>query len=187
MELSQIIDSIYPLPVRSKEKLMKSISFVEYPSGYRLYRENARETKSYFIIKGLARAYSLVDGHETTFWFGREGDFITPIATMASNGMEYGFVELLEDCELYVLDMTTLNELYASDIHIANWGIRHLQKEVIRAEKRYITRQFKTSLERYQEFISRYPDIMQRVKLSMIASYLGISIANLSRIRGQMR
>ena len=187
MELSQIIDNIYHLPVQAKNKLMKSISYVENPSGYRLYRENAKETRAYFMKKGLARAYSIANGHETTFWFGREGDFITPIAAMASNGMEYGFVELLEDCELYVLDLATLNELYASDIHIANWGIRHLQKEVIRAEKRYITRQFKTSLERYQEFISRYPDIIQRVKLSMVASYLGISVANLSRIRGQVR
>lgn len=79
MELSQIIDNIYHLPVQAKNKLMKSISYVEYPSGYRLYRENAKETRAYFMKKGLARAYSIANGHETTFWFGREGDFITPL------------------------------------------------------------------------------------------------------------
>ena len=187
MELADIIDNIHRLPASSKAKLMEAISLVEYPKGYQLYRENARESKSYFLRQGLARAYSLIDGRETTFWFGVEGDFITPIEAMNSNGVEYAFCELMEDSQLYELDMGTLTELYATDIEIANWGIHHMRKELIRAEKRYIARQFKTSLERYREFVGLYPEIMRRVNLRMVASYLGISIANLSRIRGQIR
>lgn len=187
MELSEIIDSIYKLPISSKNRLIQTISLVEFPRGYQLYRENARETKAYFMYQGLARAYSLMDGREITFWFGKDGDFITPVETMNSNSMEYATVELLEDSQLYELDMGMLTELYKTDIDIANWGIHHMRKELIRAEKRYISRQFKTSLDRYLEFMSDYPEIMKSAKLSMVASYLGISIANLSRIRGQIR
>jgi len=48
---------------------------------------------------------------------------------------------------------------------------------------RSIQLQTLTATERYQLFIKKHPDILQRVALKHIASYLGIDIATLSRIR----
>lgn len=39
--------------------------------------------------------------------------------------------------------------------------------------------------EKYQNFISRFPDIFYRIPLHMIASYLGVSRETLSRVRSQ--
>ena len=40
--------------------------------------------------------------------------------------------------------------------------------------------------ERYEHFITTYPNVTQRVPLKMIASYLGITPEALSRVRHQL-
>ena len=107
--------------------------------------------------------------------------------TLFSGLGEYATVELLEDCVLYEIDLNRLQDLYQKDIYIANWGRRYAECACIKSEKLFIARQFKTSLERYQELINEYPDIIRRVQLGTIASYLGISQVNLSRIRAQIK
>ncbi|MSL47046.1 Crp/Fnr family transcriptional regulator, partial [Escherichia coli] len=64
---------------------------------------------------------------------------------------------------------------------------KYAEYACIKSEKLFIARQFKTSLERYQELINEYPSITQRVQLGIVASYLGISQVNLSRIRAQIK
>ncbi|MDG1919218.1 MAG: hypothetical protein P8I47_07425 [Schleiferiaceae bacterium] len=44
-----------------------------------------------------------------------------------------------------------------------------------------------TSAERYDKLIRDYPDVLQRVSLTDIASYLGISRETLSRIRRKIK
>lgn len=187
MNINGIINSIHKLPPTSLDTLIASISEVEYPKRFHLHRENKKETKSYFIKKGIVRAYAHKDGKEITFWFGQEGDLIFPLQTLFAGLVEYATVELLEDCVLYEIDLERLQDLYQSDIHIANWGRRYAECACIKSEKLFIARQFKTSLERYRELINEYPDIIQRVQLGIIASYLGISQVNLSRIRAQIK
>ena len=137
--------------------------------------------------KGMLHAYTYQSDKKVTFWFGKEGDAIFPLQTLHDNRAGYENIELLEDSVLYELSVDKLHNLYLEDIHIANWGRKFAERECIKSEKLFISRQFKTSLERYQELISEYPDILQRVPLGIIASYLGISQVNLSRIRAKIR
>ena len=187
MDVSDIINKIYRLPQTSLDTLIGSVSEVEYPKNFHLHRENKKETKSYFIKKGIVRAYTHKDDKEVTFWFGQEGDLVLPLQTLSAGLGEYATVELLEDCILYEIALERLQELYLNDIHIANWGRRTAECACIKSEKLYIARQFKTSLERYRELLGEYPDIVQRVQLGIIASYLGISQVSLSRIRARIR
>lgn len=185
MDINGIIDNIYRLPQMSKDILLSFISEVEYPKGFFLFRENSKGGKSYFMKRGIVRTFAYKEDKEVTFWFGKEGDIIFPLQTLYAGQREYGSVELLEDCALYELDLDRLQELYMRDIHIANWGRRYAEYACIKSEKQYISRQFKTASERYQELIDECPDIASRVQLGIIASYLGISQVSLSRIRAQ--
>ncbi|KDS64489.1 cyclic nucleotide-binding domain protein [Parabacteroides distasonis str. 3999B T(B) 6] len=152
-----------------------------------MFLENRKGTKSYFVKKGIVRAYTHKDDKDITFWLGQEGDLIFPLQTLFAGLGEYTNVELLEDCVLYEIDLEQLQSLYYTDIHIANWGRKYAEYACIKSEKLFIARQFKTSLERYQELINEYPSITQRVQLGIVASYLGISQVNLSRIRAQIK
>jgi CRP-like cAMP-binding protein len=49
-----------------------------------------------------------------------------------------------------------------------------------------VNAQFKTAAERYQSLLQQTPQMLERVPLAYIASYLGISPETLSRIRSRL-
>ena len=187
MNLSQISNKIYPLPEASIQKLEEHISEVSFPKGHILLRANKVENSIYFIKKGIARLYTQTPDNEITFLFCKEGDTLVSLKSYVTGQKGYEDVELLEDCELYQLKTEVLEDLYQSDIHIANWGRKLAELELIKTEERFIARQFRTASERYHELLELHPDLIQRVQLGHIASYLGISQVSLSRIRAEIR
>lgn len=187
MDIHWIIDNIYPLPRASKDKLLGILKKVEYPKGHCLLHEHSKGRYSYILMKGVAHAFAVKDGRQATFWIGKEGDIIYPAQTYYDNKGEYGTAELLEDSILYEMDVQQLHQLYREDVHIANWGRRYAEQTCIRLEKFFIARQFKTTLERYQELMDEYPDVVLRIPLHIIASFLGTSQVNLSRIRCKIK
>ena len=68
-------------------------------------------------------------------------------------------------------------------IHIANWGRKLAEKELLKIESRIISSEMMSAKERYDELIKNSPSLIQRVPLKHIASYLGITQVSLSRIR----
>lgn len=187
MNIDLIINNIYLLPDTSKELLKQSITEVQYKKGHILLKADTIEKNIYFIKKGIARAYSHIPDTEITFWFGKEGDTIISMKSYIANLKGYENIELLEDCELYELKAENLQRLFETDIHIANFGRRFAEKELIKTEERLISRQVRTATERYKELLKNSPDIVQRVQLGHIASYLGITQVSLSRIRAEIR
>src|SRR5690606_36804651 len=136
---------------------------------------------------GIARAYSHKHDTEITFWFGKEGDAVISIRSYIANLKGYENVELLEDSELYELKAENVQRLFETDVQIENFGRRFAEKELIKTEERLIFRQVRTATERYTELLKNSPDIVQRVQLGHIASYLGITQVSLSRIRAEIR
>jgi len=187
MQIEIILDRIYELPPSSKESITKAIVEVSLPKGYRLLNADKVERNIYFIKKGIVRAYTNSSDGEATFWFGAEGDTIVSMKSYVDNQKGYENIELLEDCVLYKLNSGALNELFAKDVYIANWGRKFAEQELLKTEGRLIERQFKTASERYSELIKSNPKLLQRVQLSYIASYLGITQVSLSRIRAKLK
>jgi CRP-like cAMP-binding protein len=133
------------------------------------------------------RAYADLADKEVTFWFGKEGDTVISMSSYIDNEKGYENIELLEDCELYKLKTQNLKKLFSEDIHIANWGRKLAEKELIKTEKLFISRLFRTASDRYQELLKEHPDLVLRVQLGYIASYLGITQVSLSRIRSEIK
>lgn len=187
MEIDRLLDQLYPLPDNSKLTLKINIQEATFTKGATLLKADRIEKTIYFIKKGLARAYSNNGNGEVTFWFGKEGDTIVSMKSYVENQKGYEDIELLEDCELYVLKSDNLQQLFKDDIHIANWGRKFAERELIKTEERLISLQFKNATERYLELLENNPDLIRRVQLGHIASYLGITQVSLSRIRAEIR
>ncbi len=187
MTIDQILDNIHPLPDTSKSIIKDCISEISYPKGHILLRADKIEKRIYFIKKGIVRAYANSAENEITFWFGKEGDAVISMKSYVSNQKGYEDIELLEDCELYELKTESLQKLFEKDIFITNWGRRFAEQELIKTEERLISRQFRTAKERYIELLENNSDLIKRVQLGHIASYLGITQVSLSRIRAEVK
>lgn len=186
MNISNILNDIYPIPEQSQLALQQNITEIKLAKGHLLLKANKTESNIYFIKKGLVRAYIERD-NEVTFWFGKEGETAISMKSYVEEKPGYENIELLEDCELYELKTKDLKKLFAEDVHIANWGRKFAEKELIKTEERLISRQFKNASERYLELMKDHPELIQRVQLGHIASYLGITQVSLSRIRAELK
>lgn len=187
MQLTQILDQVYPLPQNAREKIIGQVREVALEKNHFLMRAGRIEQHLYFIKSGIVRAYADSGDHEITFWFGSEGATIVSMNSYVSGKPGYEHIELLEPCLLYALRTADLQQLYREDLQIANWGRKFAETELIKTEERLISRQFKTAAQRYKELLADRPGLLQRVPLSHIASYLGITQVSLSRIRSEIR
>jgi len=156
---------------------------ISLPKGHLLIQTGKPELNLYFVKQGIIRAYTYKKATQVTFWFGSEGDTAISIKTYINGEASYENIDLLEDSVLYKIDTRELYALYNNDIHIANWGRKFAEQEFLKTEQRLISMQFLTATERYNELMNHNPQLLQRVPLGCIASYLGISQVSLSRIR----
>ncbi|MDV7695707.1 Crp/Fnr family transcriptional regulator [Chryseobacterium soli] len=187
MNIDEIIDSIYKIPETSKENLKKYITETTYSKGHCLMEANKIIPFICFIKKGIVRAYASTSDNDITFWFGSEGETVVSMKSYVEDKPGYENIELLEECDLYVLKTEDLRTLFNEDIHIANWGRKFAERELVKTEELIISRQFKTALERYKDLMRDKSDLLKRVQLGHIASYLGITQVSLSRIRAEIK
>lgn len=185
MNRYDIINNIYPMPETSAAKLAGLLTEVAYPKGSHVLEAGKTERNIFFIASGIVRAWVPVDGREITFWIGAEGATIVSLKSYVSNEQGYETMECMEDSVLYVLRRSDLETLFREDIHIANWGRKFAEKELLQAEEKFIPLLFTTASERYETLLKQHPDLLQRIPLEHLASYLGITPVSLSRIRGK--
>ena len=88
---------------------------------------------------------------------------------------------------LYKMNLKQLHELYQQDLEVCNWARQFIEKEFVGTEHRLISSLSMTATERYLRLMKEKPEILQRVQLRHIASYLGISSEHLSRIRASTK
>jgi len=170
-----------------KELFLSRFERIEVRKSTTVISAEKIERYVYFIESGMARAYKETAKGETTIWFGGVGDVMISFLSFFKNEPGYESIEMLEESVLYRISSNQLQELYGQHIHIANWGRKFAEQELINAEQRFMDLQFKTATERYYDLLINSPDILKRVQLGYIASYLGITQVSLSRIRATMK
>lgn len=141
----------------------------------------------YVLEKGIARAFCYKEDKELTFWFGTEGDFVPSYNSYIYDKPGYESIELLEDSTLYKISHSAIRALFNTDSEIANWGRKLAEQELVKTEERFIAHLFQTAIEKYRNLLQRSPELLQRVPLGYIASYLGVTQVTLSRIRSEIK
>ncbi len=146
---------------------------------------NDRCNHLYFVDKGLLRGYYFNDEKEITNWFAGEGDFATCFYAFVTKEPSFETIQALEDVQLTGILYADLEELYKTFPETERLGRIITQNYYIQLEERILNLQFKTAKERYQHFSESHADLLQRVTLGHVASYLGITPETLSRIRSE--
>ncbi|TKG97241.1 Crp/Fnr family transcriptional regulator [Puteibacter caeruleilacunae] len=191
MELHKIknivegIRSYYPVSDESINKLAGHLTENYFPKHHLLTRAGVKDNYVYFIERGCARTYLLINGKELTNWFSVEGDITFSSDSLYHRVPGYDYVEVLEDACIYTIPIETLNELYRTDIDIANWSRVIHQEVLLRMQNLRIDRLTLSSKERYVKLLKENPNLFNRVNLGYIASFLGMTQQHLSSIRAQ--
>lgn len=185
MELPEILTNIHPLPSESLERFSAKAREVEMKRGTMLVEAERVCREIFFVAKGIVRAYCYAKGRDITFWIGEEGTVALSMQSYINAKPGYENIVTIEDCKLYRMSIDELHELYLHDINICNWGRVFAEKEILRAEKALIPQLYTTGSERYEHLLREHPQLLNRIPLENLATYLGVTPVSLSRIRNK--
>ena len=119
------------------------------------------------------------------FFLACERGIVFSMDELYYNKLSEEFVETLEDVVAYKISLADLNRLFQTNIELANWGRIIHQNEYRRLQRSHKERLALPAKERYEEFKQQFPQVCQRANPGYIASYLGIKLSTLSRLRAQ--
>ncbi|HAA22177.1 MAG TPA: Crp/Fnr family transcriptional regulator [Cytophagales bacterium] len=183
--LRYVSEQVYPLPEECQADLAKHCQVISKERGETLVQAGQHSTKIFFIAQGAARAYFLKDGRDVSDWFAFEGEFISSIQSYFTDVPSPHYIETLEPSLLIAIDREPLQQL--ADKYRA---IDRLEKKVVvvtmlKLQHRIASMQYETAQQKYESLLLAIPHLDQRVPLTHIASYLGITLETLSRVRGK--
>jgi len=139
-----------------------------------------------FIVKGCLRAYRVgKDGTEHILRFGVENWWISDHESYNTGEPSKGNIDALENSEVILIDKPAFVHLMMTIPKFKNFIDKLKARSFDASQNRIMSNISYTAEERYEYFITSFPDIFYRVPLHMIASYLGVSRETLSRIRSQ--
>lgn len=167
-------------------KLMENIVVFESVQKGELLLQNGKVAKEiYFIAKGALRAF-ITDkaGNIYNKNIFLEGNFAGSTASSLQQTPSEFSIEVLEDSILLKMNYKKYRELIFQNDDLKNFYIAYLEKNwVIEKEQREIALVMQNATERYIKLLETHPDIAERIPLLHIASHLGITPTQLSRIR----
>jgi len=140
-----------------------------------------------FVNKGLFRIYHLdKNGIEQVLYFAPEDWWISDIDSFTNQKPSALNVEALEDSELLVISKKDKDFAFNTYPKIEKLFRIMTQKTHVALQRRMIDNLSKTADQRYEDFITRYPHLYNRLSNIQIAAYLGISHEFLSKIRKKL-
>ena len=98
---------------------------------------------------------------------------------------EEEIIEAIEDSEIIQLSKEGLDKLRKTNLEVANLMYEWISVSLVLSQKRMDSIQFETAKQRYDSLLKMQPEILNRVPLQHIASFLGITQETLSRIRSK--
>lgn len=169
-----------PELVLDYQKILKPLSF---PKKELLHVANKVCKHSFLIKEGAARIFHFKDGKEITSHFAFEGQSITAIDSLLQGERSKYSIELMEDSSLFSVSYEDMEAFFQTSILHERFGRLYLQQVYVDLVARIEDIQFHTAQERYSNLLEKHPQILHRVPLKYVSSYLGITQETLSRIR----
>jgi CRP-like cAMP-binding protein len=137
-----------------------------------------------FVSKGLLRNYcTKQDGREHIIHFVPENSWTINAETHDGNNTFRYDIDALENSEVVMWPQNDFEYLFDNIPGLKVYSNNLISRSMSNVRKRLLSAISSTPEERYDEFVENYPEVFSRVPLHMVASYLGVSLKTLSRIR----
>ncbi|PMD90798.1 Crp/Fnr family transcriptional regulator [Siphonobacter sp. BAB-5405] len=174
----------------SEEDLQYFNSLLQHrtvPKKHFLLQEGEVCTFEAYLLKGCIRTYHIDhDGNEVTLQFAIEDWWVSDIISFHEQKPSHWYIETLEDCELLILTPDTKEQLLHRVPAFERMFRLMVQRNLSQLQERFFRTVSSTAVDKYLDFLNRYPAIPQRVAQHYIASYLGFTPEFLSKVRRKL-
>jgi CRP-like cAMP-binding protein len=184
--LYSYINRIHPVSEEVMQAIGKYFEIVETPKRQVLLKDGETCQYLYLVLDGVMRMYYIKDDEEVSSLFIEENYFFTA-QSFYSRTPGYEYIDAIVPSKLARIHYTQLQSLYKEYPEL-NFIARVITENyLVKGQERLFLLRRQTAEERYIYFTGRYPTLLQRVPLKYIASYLGLTLETLSRIRNKIR
>ena len=186
--MQQLVKNIKQFSELSKDSLEVIIplfSRIEYRRGDEIIRFGKPCQSLFLVEKGFCRAFNIQDGEEVNLEFFFEFETVTNKNSYLFNKPSDFTVVACEPMIVYKIDRKDLLESIRQYPEIEIAGKRNLELIAAKQEKQLQLFRILTAKGRYEFLEKNDPDLLQRVPISQLASYLGVKRETLSRIRNK--
>ena len=141
-----------------------------------------------FINKGLlSYYYTSSEGDVVIKKFFPENTFVASTSALLSQQPSLFTIQALEDTELLTYNFDSFRTLVERYPDVARFYIHYIERHwIVDKEIGEITLKYQTAKARYLDFKKNNEGLLLRLKQHHIASYLGVTPTQLSRIRAEL-
>jgi CRP-like cAMP-binding protein len=177
------ITDLIEISIPMLDKLFEIANNRQYKKGEFILRQGQICKTIMFVEDGYLRTFIDKDGTEINTDFTFEGNFTTNLKSLRSSSLAETSIQAGENSTIYEFDKDRLLELYKVSAEIESFGRKLLEQLLIAQEDHTNLFKIYSPTERYQYLQANKPEILQRISLSQLASYLGVARETLTRIR----
>jgi len=186
IKLIEYLNSFLPLPNPYINDLQKHLTVKRIAKGVIYFDKNSYSKKLGFLGEGIMRIYDIDES-------GQEWNkvFLSPPSLLLGNPnfeeKSNHFIETLTPCEVIEFPLDLIKDLlikYPKTRELQTKILLHLFEKKSKREYDFLTL---TAKERYLKYLKEYDPIIPQIPQFHIASYLGITTTQLSRINVSIR
>ena len=177
----------YACPDISDEHLIEfkeSLEIIKIDRKGFVFKEQKPQRAIYFLVSGLVRSYYIHrKGEEKNAWFIQENEFVTDYPCFLDEKISNYSFQCLEDCVLVRLPKEAILKAYKDFPTIDRYG-RIIAEGIIKMmQLRIESLLFLTAKQRYEYVLNQESNLVNRISITALASYLGVERQTLTRIR----
>lgn len=181
-----VLSAIYPVSAEAIAYAKSKIQLLQISKGSLLVQSGEHCDHLYFVNKGVLRGFVKQGVKDITTWITAENELVTSISSYYQQIPSIENIEALEDCILVAIHRDDMQYLYTNHPEVNTIVRIILEKYYQDAEERAYICRLTEATSKYHRFINTKSQLLNRIPLKYIASYLGMTLETLSRIRSRL-
>ena len=181
------IKALVSIPQIQQDSFSSLITNKSIKKGEKFIKEGQFSRSIAFVKNGLFRYYyKNLNGLEYTKGFVLENSVLVSYSAYLENRKSYLTIQALEDSTIEIVNLSKFQLLTLEHPCWNEFLVHVLQQVFLNKEEREREFLLFNVQQRYNSFLKKFPNLEERIKQHLIASYLGISPESLSRTRRKM-
>lgn len=185
LKLRHHIEDISDFSAENLAVLISCVITRHLKKGEKILKEGDVCRSFYLVNEGYLRTYYNKDGVPINLHFTFEGGFASDLKSLKNKNGSALIIEAGEDTSVWIFDLNVLPPELKGHPEMANFVRRLAIRLLLESDEHSSLFKIYTPTERYQYIEKNNPQLLQRISLSQIASYLGVARETLSRIRSK--
>ncbi len=182
--MKEFFQSFNLLSEKELDYIEEKIYVKELEKGDFIIKEGEINNEIVWIKEGIIRSfYTTEKGDEFTYCIIFKNTIMTALSSYISGEPSLENIQAITPVNLEVIKAIDLKYLTQKSISCMTLEKLLIEQQYIELEKRIFSFQKEKASERYLDLINKHPEYIQQIPLHYLASYLGISLRHLTRIR----